>query len=270
MNTPKILVVTMAAVAGSLIATTPVRAYSNPAGVSKTTTTTTSSLSLAGFYLSGKYGRSQSTDIYYVPLTFRTYTGRFGFSVSLPYLRKTGPANVIPNIGSVGTGSTVRTTHSGMGDVQLGASYRVWNDAASGLALTLGAKVKLGTASYSQGLGTGKNDYALQAGLSRSSGPWYLAIIGGYRKQGSPAGLKLKNVGYGEADVIYRLDEGNNIGLSTFYTQASLASSTDRLMSVLYYGYNITHAWAGTFYLMKGFTRIAPDTGAGVSLRYSF
>jgi len=273
MNTPKILVLAMAAVAGTLVGTAPVRADSTSTSASKTTTTTTastSSISLSGFYLTGKYGRSQSTDIYYFPLTFRTYSGRWGFSVSLPYLRKTGPANVLPNIGSVGTGSNVRTTYSGMGDVRLGASYRIWDDPSHGLALTLGAKVKLGTASYTQGLGTGKNDYAMQAGLSKSTGPWYLAVVGGYRKQGSPAGLKLKNVGYGEFDVIYRLDEANNIGVSTFYTQASLANSTDRLMSVVYFGHHITHAWSGTFYLMKGYTRSSPDVGAGVTIRYGF
>ena len=269
MNTPKTLALSMVAVAVALLCVAPVRADDSAPGADKTSSTT-DSISLSGFYLSGKYGRSQSTDIYYVPLTFRSYTGRFGFSASLPYLRKTGPANVLPNIGSVGNGSTSRATTSGMGDVRLGASYRVWDDHASGLALTLGAKVKLGTASYAKGLGTGKNDYALQADLSRSSGPWYLSLVGGYRKQGSPAGLRLKDVGYGEANVIYRLDASNNIGLSTFYTQASLASGTDRLMSVLYYGHHITHAWAGTVYLMKGFTRSAPDNGAGVSIRYSF
>ena len=273
MQTPKILIVTIAAVAGTLVGTSPVHAAGTNNSTSEaaaSSSSSTSSLSLSGFYLTGKYGRSQSTDIYYLPLTFRTYTGRWGFSVSLPYLRKTGPANVLPNIGSVGNGSTVRTTNSGMGDVRLGASYRVWSDPSNGLALTLGAKVKLGTASYSQGLGTGKNDYSLQAGLSRSAGPWYLAVVGGYRKQGSPAGLKLKNVGYGEVDVIYRLDQANNIGVSTFYTQASLANSTDRLMSVVYFGHHITHAWSGTFYLMKGYTRSSPDTGLGASLRYSF
>jgi len=273
MNTPKILAVAIAAVAGTLVGTTPVRADNTASSASKATTTTTtsmSSLSLSGFYITGKYGLGQSTDIYYVPLTFRNYTGRFGFSVSLPYLSKTGPANVLPNIGSVGGGSTVRSTHSGMGDVRLGASYRIWDDPSSGLALTLGAKVKLGTASYAQGLGTGKNDYSLQAGLSHSSGPLYLAVIGGYREQGSPAGLKLKNVGYGEFDVIYRIDPADNIGVSTFYTQASLATSTDRLMSVLYYGHHITRTWSGTFYLMKGYTRSSPDTGLGASIRYSF
>lgn len=239
-------------------------------GATAANAATTTSVGVSGFYLTGKYGHSKSTDIYYVPLTFRLYSGDFGFSVSLPYLSKTGPTNVLPNIGSVGTGSGTTSTRSGMGDVRLTGTYRVWNDPANGVAVTLGAKVKLGTASYANGLGTGKNDYALQAALSRSSGPLYLALTGGYRKQGSPAGLKLRNVAYGQADIIYRISKANSLGLSTFYTQASLATGTDRLLSTAYFSHRIGRSWSGTAFLMKGYTRSSPDYGGGLSIRYTF
>lgn len=231
---------------------------------------TTGSASLAAFYLSGKYGHGKSTDILYVPFTVRLQSGRFTWSATLPYLRVTGPGNVLLNIGAVGAGSNVRTTHSGMGDVRLGADYRFWSDNASGLALTLGARVKLGTADHATGLGTGKNDYALQLRLSRAVGKLYLAATAGYREQGSPAGLKLRNVAYGQADIIYTLSRANSLGLSTFYNQASVATGTTRLMSALYFSHHLDRSWSATFFAMKGYTRSSPGYGAGVSIRYGF
>lgn len=228
------------------------------------------SVSLSAFYLSGKYGHAQRTDILYIPFTARYQSGRFSFTASLPYLRVTGPGNVLPNIGSVGTASNVRSTHSGMGDIRLGADYRFWDDASDGLALTLGTRVKLGTADHAAGLGTGKNDYALQLRLSRAVGKLYLAATAGYRKQGSPAGLHLRNVAYGQADIIYTLGHANSLGLSTFYNQASVATGTTRLMSAVYFTHHMAKSWSTTVYALKGYTRSSPDFGAGVSIRYGF
>jgi hypothetical protein len=241
-----------------------------PAARAATTAPSNGSVSLSAFYLSGKYGHAQRTDIFYVPFTARYHTGRTSFSATLPWLRVTGPGNVLPNIGSVGTGSNVRSTHSGMGDIRLGADYRLWNDTSNGLALTLGARVKLGTADHAAGLGTGKNDYGLQMRLSRVVGKWYLAGTAGYRKQGSPAGLHLRNVAYAQVDIIRTLEHGNSLGVSTFYNQASLATGTTRLMSAAYFTHHLDRDWSATFYVMKGYTRSSPDAGIGASIRYGF
>lgn len=241
-----------------------------PAARAADTPPPVNSVSLAAFYLSGKYGHTQRTDILYIPFTARFTSGRFTYSASLPYLRVSGPGNVLLNIGSVGTGGNVRTTHSGMGDIQLGADYRLWDDNADGLALALGTRIKLGTASHADGLGTGKNDYALQMRLSRSVGGLYLAATAGYRKQGSPAGLQLRDVAYGQADIIYTLHGGDSLGLSTFYNQASIATGTTRLLSTAYFTHAMNREWSATFYAMKGFTRSSPDYGAGISIRYGF
>lgn len=230
----------------------------------------TGSVSLAGFYLSGKYGHSKSTDILYVPFTVRLQSGRFTWSATLPYLQISGPGNVLPNIGSVGAGSNVRTTNSGMGDIRLGADYRVWSDNSSGVALTVGGRVKLGTADHAAGLGTGKNDYALQLRLSRATGKLYLAATAGYRKQGSPTGLQLRNVAYGKADIIYSFSRSNSLGFSTFYDQASLATGTSLLTSALYFSHHLDDQWSATFFAMKGYTRNSPGYGAGISLSYGF
>jgi len=241
-----------------------------PTARAATTAPSSGSVSLSAFYLTGKYGHAKRTDIFYVPFTARYHTGRFSFSASLPWLRVSGPGNVLPNIGSVGTGSNVRSSHSGMGDIRLGADYRFWNDSSDGMALTLGARVKLGTADHAAGLGTGKNDYGLQVRLSRVVGKWYLAGTAGYREQGSPAGLHLRNVAYGQLDIIRTLGHHNSLGLSTFYNQASLATGTTRLMSAAYFTHHMDRDWSATFYLMKGYTRSSPDVGAGASIRYGF
>ncbi len=71
------------------------------------------SFSASTNFTSGNYGRTTSTDIWYVPFTARYRTGRSRFRLTVPYVSITGSRNVIgPGIGSVANGVT------GFGDVE--------------------------------------------------------------------------------------------------------------------------------------------------------
>lgn len=228
------------------------------------------SLNTSAFYTSGTYGHAQSTDIFYLPVTAKYASGRFAMELTLPYIEVSGPGNVIPNIGTVGTASATRRTHSGMGDVRLGATYRAYVNNQEGFAVDLGVKMKLGTASRANGLGTGENDYAFQVGVSKSLGHLLLAGSVGYRVQGAAVGLPLRNVAYGEADAIYRFNRVNSLGVSVLSSQASTSTSSSRLLTAAYYKHVFNSSWSATFYALKGFATSSPDYGAGASVRYSF
>ncbi len=228
------------------------------------------SLNTSAFYTSGNYGRAQSTDIFYLPVTAGFATGRWALDLTLPYIQVTGAGNVIPNIGAVNAPSSTRRTRSGMGDVRMSATYRAYQDNKEGLAVDLGMKVKLGTASYANGLGTGKNDYALQVGVSKSLGHLLLSGTVGYQVHGSPARIHLRNVAYGEADAIYRFSRRNSLGFSVLSSGALTATSSNPLLTAAYYKHVFDRDWSAMFYALKGFSNGSPDYGAGASIKYSF
>ena len=53
------------------------------------------SFSTGATYITGKYGSSESTDIYYVPLSLKYKFKKLTFKLTVPYLEKTGSKNVI-------------------------------------------------------------------------------------------------------------------------------------------------------------------------------
>src|SRR5271169_2766734 len=71
-------------------------------------------------YNTGKYGGTQSTDILYIPVTGKYQGQSWTLKLTVPYLRITGPGNVIDVINGVappGSFTTAPVTRSGLGDV---------------------------------------------------------------------------------------------------------------------------------------------------------
>lgn len=123
------------------------------------------SASVGADYSTGKYGSRDSTDVYYLPLVATYQTGAFTYKLTVPYIRVTGPGDVVPSgfggsgsgsgatstvvctvtnsgkgnnntvCNTVTTGATVtptttttkrnRTTESGLGDIIASAAYNV-------------------------------------------------------------------------------------------------------------------------------------------------
>src|SRR6266568_1403608 len=83
-------------------------------------------LSVGAESSSGKYGQDQSTRIFFVPITGKYETGGWTLKLLVPYIRITGPGNVIGaadnRITLPGAGAT-RRTETGLGDVVASAFY---------------------------------------------------------------------------------------------------------------------------------------------------
>src|SRR6185369_8281596 len=130
------------------------------------------SVAIGAEYSTGKFGGTETTDTLYIPVVIRHETGPWVLKATVPWLRVTGPGNVIGAGGDrvVVPGATVaRTTESGLG-------------------LDLGAKVKLPTADDQKRLGTGELDYAVQLDFFRPIDATTLFGSIGYRVYGDPAG----------------------------------------------------------------------------------
>lgn len=222
-------------------------------------------------YNSGKYGGSQSTDVLYVPVTAKYQSSLWSVKLTVPYLQITGPGNVINVLNGVTVTGAASTpvTRSGMGDVIAAATHNVYNS-NSGFLINLTGKIKFGTASRSQGMGTGKNDYALQTDAYQVSGKFITFGTLGYRVYGSTAAYTLNNAYYGSLGVSYRFDQATNGGLMLDAGQKITATGASHKKAIVFINHKLDSSWKAQGYLLKGFTNSVPDWGGGASATYVF
>jgi hypothetical protein len=221
-------------------------------------------------YNTGKYGGTQSTNMLYVPVTgtyrYKTWT----LKLTVPYLRITGPLNVVNGVGVVTTANTTSTTRSGLGDVIAGATHTAYYDASTGLLVNLTGKIKLGTASSTQGLGTGMNDYMFQSDIYQITGDLTRFGTIGYKIYGSPAGYTLNNILYGSLGGSYKFDQKTNGGMMLRLGQKSTTTGSSRMEAIFFVSRKLDKTWKAQGYVLKGFTKSVPDFGAGATIAYLF
>jgi hypothetical protein len=224
-------------------------------------------------YNTGKYGGTQSTDILYVPVTGKYQGKEWTLKLTVPYLQISGPANVIAINGAGLTGAAAtntRSTRSGLGDVVAAVTHNAYNGGSSGLVVNLTGKVKFGTASSANGLGTGKNDYSLQSDLYRVVGNLTTFGTLGYRVYGSPAAYTLNNAFFGWLGVSYKFGQETNGGIMLSGGQKITATGSSRQEVILFVNHKFEKAWKTQGYVLKGFTNGVPNWGAGATLAYLF
>lgn len=225
-------------------------------------------------YTSGKYGSSETTDILYIPFYARYEAGRATFRLTVPYIRITGPGNV------VGSGADrvvlpgppgPRRTESGLGDIVASGFYTVLSERSSVIGLDLGAKVKLGTADEAKGLGTGENDYSLQADLFKPLGGGY-TLFGslGHRWYGNPPGIDFKNVFYLSLGAAYRFSAERSAGVAYDYRPEIIAGGGEISELTVYVSQRLSREWKLQPYAVLGFGRASPDYGVGLQIAYSY
>lgn len=221
---------------------------------------------------SGKYGGTRSTDIWYVPVTLKYQDQSWTLKLIVPYLRITGPGNVIDvmNGGAAANGNftTSPVTRSGLGDVIASASRNAYNGGPSGVVVNLTGKIKFGTASLAQGMGTGATDFAFQSDTFKVTGS--LTTFGslGYKIYGSPPGYTLQNAFYGSLGESYKFSQETYGGISINLGQKNISTGSFHRQAMLFAGHKLDKNWKLQGYVLKGFTKSVPDTGAGVSVDY--
>lgn len=222
-------------------------------------------------YNTGKYGGTQSTNMLYIPVTGKYQYQSWALKLTVPYLRISGPINVINGIGVVSKLATAPIkTRSGLGDVIASATHPVYYEAATGLLVNMTGKVKLGTADSTKGLGTGMNDYMFQSDIYQITGDLTKFGTVGYKIYGSPAGYTLNNIVYGSLGASYKLDQETNGGLMLRFGQASTTTGSSRMEAILFASRNLDKNWKTQAYLLKGFTNSVPDFGAGATIAYQY
>jgi hypothetical protein len=222
-------------------------------------------------YSTGKYGAAESTRITYIP-----FTGSFDVSsdwtlkLTVPYIRVTGPGNVIRDIGSVGGPASATTTESGLGDIITSATWNLVQVPGTGLSYSVTGKIKFGTASRSRGLGTGESDAMFQFDASRAYGSWAPFGTVGYRVLGDPPGTSLRNGFYGSVGTTYRIDIATSIGAALDAKQRTTAGSDNAAEVSAFLTHRLDTQWRLQGYVVAGLTEASPDFGVGGMVMYSF
>ncbi len=251
------------------------------------------SLSAGANYSSGKYGTSNTTDIWSVPVTAEYDVDRWTFKLVVPYINISGSDNVIPGVGKVkngnprgrglghviggvlpggggSTGTTASGSASGLGDIVASAGYELFTSADRTAGLDLTGKVKFGTADENKGLGTGKNDYGISLDTYKVVGDWTAFGGVGWMKYTSSQYIQLKNGFNANVGMGYKLGGSDDIGAYYYYRERIATGGAPQSEVTGYWNHKFNDSLRLQAYVLGGFTNASPDYGVGASLKYSF
>jgi hypothetical protein len=218
-------------------------------------------------YSSGHYGSATPTDIVYSYASLRAAKGPWTIKLVVPWIALWGPAVLLEGAsGSVASGVSRKT--SGMGDMSLAATYAVQKFADKGLFIDFTARLKLPTASFNKGLGTGQTDAAVQIDLAQTIGKFMPFVTFGYKANGRPHGYRVRDVVYGTAGLQYNVNDRISAGALFDYRQAAIRTAEDPRELTPYVNVKIGTKWMLNAYGVVGFSRNSPSAGGGAVLSY--
>ncbi len=220
-------------------------------------------------YTSGDYGLTEDTDMLAIPFTATYTVDQWTWRASLPYLRVSGPAYVVPELGQVGTVRPVSTTESGVGDLVLSGTYALATQPGRP-AFDFTGKVKLGTADEDKGLGTGETDFYAQADVYQVYGDWAPFATLGYRVLGDSADFELENGLYASVGASYRWSEPTRVGAVFDWRQRAVSGGDAAVELTLFATHRLNERLRVQAYVLAGFSDASPDHGVGGVLSYDF
>jgi hypothetical protein len=229
------------------------------------------SASLAtGFdYSTGKYGSASSTDILTIPVVGSYKTGLWLFKLTVPFVRVSGVEGVLADGRRVKSTTTTRkTTYSGLGDVEAAATYNIYAEREKYFWIDLTGKVKFGTASTN--LGTGQNDYSVQADVYQGFDRFTAMGALGYEVLGSPVGVTMNNVMYGILGGYYQIADQTGGGAEMRVAQKPSAIGAEQRELTVYVSHRIDESLKFRAYVLKGFADGSPDSGFGLLVTSDF
>ena len=226
-------------------------------------------LSTGAEFTSGTYGGDVDIEDTYVPLTATVDYGNVAFRLTVPYLSVDAPEGTIFDSGGEPLpGSGAMTTESGLGDVIGSVTFfDVINNQRLGLAMDLTGKVKIATADEDKGLGTGENDYTVQADFYKFVDQFTWLGSVGYKFRGDPTGIDLDNVLMASLGGTYKFTPDVNAGLFFDYREAAISGSDSIQELSGFVSRRLSEDWRIQVYALTGFTNSSPDWGAGLQIK---
>jgi hypothetical protein len=227
-------------------------------------------------YVQGDYGTDQTSYYFQIPLSFSYRKNDYLFELWVPFAATNSTTeNIIIGAPKMGGGHMTSTTtvtqetdEYGLGDVTFVATYFL--PSRSRTEYSISGVIKLGTADRDKLLGTGENDYAVEAGLSTPMGKTYLFGSLGYQLTGDPPGVDLNNIFYLRIGDAIPIQNNKQVGLSLYMSEALADDREDFTEMDIFYSAIPAKKRRIYSYLRLGFTDSSPDWGLGFRYTYQF
>jgi hypothetical protein len=221
----------------------------------------------------GNYGATSATDLVATTLQGKYTVDDLSLQINVPYLMLSGPSQITAVSDTALIVPQTNAQHreiEGIGDILLGALYNTLYDPDLGIAIDIGFKLKIPTADYQAGLGSGEPDEALQLYAYKSLADFTFMLAAGYKWVGQPVDHYYRNTINGSAGLIYQLSENASLGTIFDMRQSIFSTLDDQIEVTLYGAYKLSNAWRAQLYVYKGCTETSPDIGLGSMLNYRF
>lgn len=220
-------------------------------------------------FFSGKFGTHHTLQIYDVPLTVAYRYDRLRLRIEIPYIALSGSGLVIGRTAiSQGHSADFR---SGPGDIWLEAEYRLnaahdWQPSVEPYL-----KIKLPTASYAAGLGTGRSDEEVGGRLGWNIHNRMFPFIRlGYRVIGKVPSLHLQDVYTYEPGITFVATPKDFLTLLAIGHTAIQTQRPANTAAVIAYNRRISQRWEFQTYLSHGLDAGSADIGIGVAVLSHF
>ncbi|MEJ2362219.1 MAG: hypothetical protein P8Z75_12455 [Gammaproteobacteria bacterium] len=223
-------------------------------------------------YQSGDYGTGSTTNLWTVPVGVDYYQGRLSAGIygSLMHAKSDGVIITSNTMGghmtSVSSSSTRSTSVTGIGDVNLYASYRLATPNEDEISYHVTGRLKLGTADADKGLGTGQNDYAIEGGMLTTLQSMFVFANIGYQISGDSATINYHNVWYANGGALFPLNDRRSVGAMLEVSQAMTPGFDAPAQLTLFLNQSLADQRSLYFYLLLGLSNGSPDSGVGVNL----
>lgn len=226
-------------------------------------------LSIGTEFTSGTYGGDVDIEDTYIPLTATIGFGSVAFRLMVPHLSVSAPEGTIFDPGGEPMpGSGALITESGLGDVIGSVTFfDVINSQRLGLAMDLTGKVKFATADEDKGLGTGENDYTVQADFYKFVDQFTWLGSVGYKVRGDPTGIDFENVLMASLGGTYKFTPDVNAGLFFDYRESAIEGSDSIQELSAFVSRRVNEDWRIQVYALSGLTDSSPDWGAGLQIK---
>lgn len=223
-------------------------------------------------YSKGDYGTGSETKILAIPFMARYDQDPWKLKLTVPYLRVTGPGEVIPGIGRGNRGrrTSGETTESGIGDTTLAGTYSALYEPQSAFGLDLTAKLKLPTGDENRGLGTGSTDETLQAELYKTIDRFTAFGTFGYTFFGHSDVVDLQNAAFAEIGALTKISATDSVGGSLYGRQRVVEGGDPQRELTLFWNRRVAKAQRLQAYFLLGLADGSPDVGIGASALFSF
>jgi hypothetical protein len=224
-------------------------------------------------YSEGHYGAPTVTNMMTTNVQAKYIGDTISIRLDLPYLIISGPSNATVSSDATVTLTSVGTQYresEGIGDAVLSGIYNAYTNSELGLAVDVGVKLKVPTASHRDGLGTGELDESTQFYAYKNLDNVTLMLGAGYKWVGNPQNIHYRNTINGFTGLIYQISNQTSVGTMFDIKQSVYSNLSDQMEITLYGTHKLSTSWHVQIHTYKGLTDMSPIFGLGGMIGYQF